>query len=207
LYDIWRKAGDEETPDSVLSGFHATMLGELDSCDGLARWDFSSKDGIFPGNPNAFVEAAQVANLPAPTGEDDIDWLQLQRQFGGLADQVYRVDTRGGQPPATCDPEHDTELSEKYISIDCTSHSFDCSNIDGWLQGSMVGPSDATTRLIRLHNHILESSECHVPEMKLPRDIVLDFYVISNFLSSPRPLRLLKRPHSNFKIRAFVRRL
>ncbi len=48
--------------------------------------------------------------MPAPTGSEDIDWLVLNRVIGSLATQVFRVDTRDGQPPATVCRSHSTIL-------------------------------------------------------------------------------------------------
>lgn len=60
-------------------------------------WDFTS--GAEKGNAEAFVIAAVVGDIPAPTGKEDVDWLQLKNVEGELADTVYRIDTKGGQPP------------------------------------------------------------------------------------------------------------
>jgi hypothetical protein len=62
-------------------------------------WDFTSD--AERGNPEAYVIAAVVGDIPAPTGKDDVDWLQLKKVEGELADTVYRVDTKGGQPPTS----------------------------------------------------------------------------------------------------------
>ena len=62
-------------------------------------WDFTS--GVEKGNKNAIIFAAEEGDIPAPTGPDDVDWLQLKKVEGDLADTVYRVDTKGGQPPAS----------------------------------------------------------------------------------------------------------
>ncbi|KAG6869384.1 hypothetical protein C0995_003605, partial [Termitomyces sp. Mi166 len=64
------------------------------------KWDFTSQ-GATRGNPNAYVVAAKVVSLAAPTGPHDIDWVQLKAVTGSLATDVYRTDTRGGQPPAS----------------------------------------------------------------------------------------------------------
>ncbi|KDR80769.1 hypothetical protein GALMADRAFT_91393 [Galerina marginata CBS 339.88] len=76
-------------------------------------WDFRA--GASKGNPDAFVLAARVANLPAPSGPTDVDWLQLKSVSGSLATQVYRTDTRGGVPPASCTPGS-APISLKYVS-------------------------------------------------------------------------------------------
>ena len=62
-------------------------------------WDFTSDSE--KGNPDAFVLAAKAGDIPAPTGKNDVDWLQLKNVEGELADTVYRTDTKGGQPPAS----------------------------------------------------------------------------------------------------------
>lgn len=62
-------------------------------------WDF--RGDATPDKPDAFVLAARVAGLKAPTGSQDVDWLQLKGVSGGLATSVYRTHTKGGQPPAS----------------------------------------------------------------------------------------------------------
>jgi len=49
-------------------------------------WDFRAVSA--KGNPDAFVLAAKVANIPAPSGPKDVDWLQLKSVTGALATQV-----------------------------------------------------------------------------------------------------------------------
>jgi hypothetical protein len=123
FYDVWIKAPKRETPLSLFAGFKAVILGQHEFVNNptgagtIARWDFSSKGDIFPRNPNAYVEATRVANLSAPTGKTDIDWLELKGVAGNLADKAYRVDTKGGQPPATCNPQDSEVLSVKYTAI------------------------------------------------------------------------------------------
>ena len=65
-----------------------------------AKWDFTSQ-GALAGNTNAFVVAAKVNQTDAPTGPKDIAWVSLKSVTGQLAQQIYRTDTRLGQPPAT----------------------------------------------------------------------------------------------------------
>jgi len=76
-------------------------------------WDFRGASA--KGNPNAFVLAAKVGDLPAPTGHQDVDWLQLKNVSGELATSVYRTNTRGGQPPASC-TTGSAPISVKYTS-------------------------------------------------------------------------------------------
>jgi len=64
-------------------------------------WDFRGASA--KGNPDAFTLAAEGATIPAPTGPQDIDWVQLKSVSGALATQIYRTDTRGGVPPSSCE--------------------------------------------------------------------------------------------------------
>ncbi|KAL0580471.1 hypothetical protein V5O48_001541 [Marasmius crinis-equi] len=76
------------------------------------RWDFTQSQN----NPNAFVTVARKASIAAPTGKQDIDWLDLTNIEGELAFEVYRTDTRSGQPPAKCEPGS-APIAVKYSSI------------------------------------------------------------------------------------------
>ncbi|KAJ7690566.1 hypothetical protein B0H16DRAFT_1239094, partial [Mycena metata] len=55
------------------------------------------------GKPNDFVISKVVGDIPDPTDPSfDIDWQAIDAVSGGLATQVFRIDTIGGQPPAAC---------------------------------------------------------------------------------------------------------
>jgi hypothetical protein len=62
-------------------------------------WNFAS--AALAGHADAFVLAAKVGDVPAPTGPPDVDWLSLNRVDGNLAKQVFRVATVGGLPPSS----------------------------------------------------------------------------------------------------------
>ncbi len=62
-------------------------------------WDLRSS-GENAGNPNAIVFAEKVKNAPSPDGPQNVDWVELKKLSGGLANQVYRVDSVSGQPPS-----------------------------------------------------------------------------------------------------------
>ena len=49
-------------------------------------WDYRA--GVAKGNPEGFVLAAKVADVPAPTSSQDVDWLQLKSVSGSLSTQV-----------------------------------------------------------------------------------------------------------------------
>src|SRR6266702_2416316 len=60
------------------------------------KFDFTQATG----DPNNFVVAAKSGNLPAPSPAD-VDWLELKKVDGGLADVIFRVFTKAGKPPTT----------------------------------------------------------------------------------------------------------
>ena len=55
-------------------------------------WDLRSS-GKTAGNPNAIVFAKRLKGAPSPDGSENIDWVELTKVSGGLANFVYRVDT------------------------------------------------------------------------------------------------------------------
>jgi hypothetical protein len=63
-------------------------------------WDLSSS-GPYAGNPNAVVYAQKYKSTPSPDGPVDIDWVELKKVSGGLANVIYRVNTVHGQPPSS----------------------------------------------------------------------------------------------------------
>jgi len=124
-YAKWFHAPSGQTAQDFFAEREAPILGEhyfitnpITGTSISPKWDFSAKGDRLASNPNAFVVASKVGDLPAPTGSGDVDWLQLKEVTGQLADQVYRVDTRGGQPPAACVSGQPT-ISVKYASIYC----------------------------------------------------------------------------------------
>jgi len=78
------------------------------------KFDFTS-GGVLKPNPDAYVISAKAGDIPSPTSPTDVDWLVLNAVQGELADQVFRVDTRGGQPPSSCTPGS-PEISVKYAA-------------------------------------------------------------------------------------------
>jgi len=98
--DVIKMLGD----DPLVLGQHYFVANGTDLATGGQAlspvWDFRAD--AEKGNAKAFITAAVVGDIPAPTGADDVDWLQLKNVKGELADAVYRVDTKGGQPPTSC---------------------------------------------------------------------------------------------------------
>jgi hypothetical protein len=62
----------------------------------------------------------KIGDIPAPSGapEGAVDWLALRDNGMSMSvglGEVYRVETAGGSPPATCDGvELDTVFSVQY---------------------------------------------------------------------------------------------
>ncbi|KDR80228.1 hypothetical protein GALMADRAFT_153889 [Galerina marginata CBS 339.88] len=114
----WEAAPPTVTAAEVIKSLHGlttpAILGQhyyvVNPVSGIGinpKWDFTSQ-GSLAGNKEAFVVAAKVNGASAPTGSKDIDWVQLGALAGApalageLAKEVYRTDTRLGQPPASC---------------------------------------------------------------------------------------------------------
>ncbi|EJF57394.1 hypothetical protein DICSQDRAFT_163451 [Dichomitus squalens LYAD-421 SS1] len=79
-------------------------------------WDFRS-NSRFAGNGDAFVLGAVNGSVPSPTDSTkDVAWLHVLNVQGKLADQIYRYDTVGGQPPTSCNFGKDADISVKYVA-------------------------------------------------------------------------------------------
>ncbi|KAH9992834.1 hypothetical protein BJV77DRAFT_1067556 [Russula vinacea] len=77
-------------------------------------FDFTST-GDLKGNPGAIFFGKKIGDIPSPDGSDNVDWLELQEVSGELANDVYRVNTVKGQPPASCKPGS-ADISVKYTA-------------------------------------------------------------------------------------------
>ncbi|KAK0238005.1 hypothetical protein ARMGADRAFT_1021237 [Armillaria gallica] len=96
----WEKSPHDISHELTLLGEHFFITNPITGTGISPKWDFTATTG----NPEAFVVANGTARSPAPTGSQDVDWLSLKQVLGKLADEVYRTDTRAGQPPASCTP-------------------------------------------------------------------------------------------------------
>lgn len=127
LYKEWVAYNGSSIQD-LISGMHVTNPPEVlaqhyfvtnpTTGQGVSpKWDFTSS-GKFDGNSDAFIVAKGKATLPAPTNATtDVAWLDVVNVEGKIADEVFRTDTRGGQPPATCEFNKTLSLSVKYVSF------------------------------------------------------------------------------------------
>jgi len=104
----------------VILGQHYFVTNPISGTGSNPKWDFTSQSDA--GNKEAFVVAAKVNGASAPTGSKDIDWVQLgvlagaPALTGELAKQVYRTNTRLGQPAASCTPGSN-EVVVKYAAL------------------------------------------------------------------------------------------
>ncbi|KAK0203604.1 hypothetical protein DFS33DRAFT_1274773 [Desarmillaria ectypa] len=101
---VWEKDDPTSAHDIsdrlTLLGEHFFITNPITGTGISPKWDFTATTE----NSEAFVVGNGTARSPAPTGSQDVDWLSLDRVLGKLADEVYRIDTRAGQPPASCIP-------------------------------------------------------------------------------------------------------
>jgi hypothetical protein len=109
-YALWNEAPAGVSTQSVIQrlnqnpfvlGQHYYVPNPVAATPAISpKWDFTSNAD--KGNSEAFVIGAKSGDLPAPTGSGDIDWLQVKNVQGDLADMLYRLNTKAGQPPSSC---------------------------------------------------------------------------------------------------------
>ncbi|KAF9459663.1 hypothetical protein BDZ94DRAFT_1239043 [Collybia nuda] len=103
------------TSTPVVLGQHYYVPNPITGTGASPKWDFTSQ-GAYKGDADAFVVAAKSAGTTAPVGSRDVDWVLLTSIQGSLASEVYRIDTRGGQPPASCTPGS-APIAVKYAAM------------------------------------------------------------------------------------------
>ncbi|KAF8888599.1 hypothetical protein BD779DRAFT_1470219 [Infundibulicybe gibba] len=103
-FDIWGVAFAGVTPQAIITALHSDMA--VGNVDVLGQHYYV---------PNPLTGVGSVASLSAPTGTSDIDWVNLEAMTGELAQEIYQVDAKGGQPPATCSPGSDP-IEVKYTA-------------------------------------------------------------------------------------------
>lgn len=108
VYQGWKKAPEDGTTAKVIQKLGLVnplvLLGQhyfIKNGDALSpEWDFTSASEA--GNDNAFVVGSRTGGVHAPENPAaNVDWLSLKAARGDLASQIFRVETRGGQPPAS----------------------------------------------------------------------------------------------------------
>ena len=84
---LWKASPADGKPPMTTSFMGSHVFITSPSGTGISPvWDFRA--GAAKRNPDAFVLAAKTADVPAPTGPRDVDWLQLKSASGSLATQV-----------------------------------------------------------------------------------------------------------------------
>ncbi|KAI1788648.1 hypothetical protein LXA43DRAFT_974693 [Ganoderma leucocontextum] len=79
-------------------------------------WDFRSNPR-FKGKDDAYILGRGNGSIPSPQdSKKDVAWLHVVNVQGHMADEVFRFDTVGGQPPAACTYGTDKDISVKYVS-------------------------------------------------------------------------------------------
>lgn len=111
-YGLNGRTYDESSFEFDILADHYFVVNPVTGQGISPKFDFSPSVGDF------VVGTGSVSN-PAPTGSQDINWLRLTNIEGSLSHEVYRVDTRGGQPPSSCDPYVDDELLVIYAAKYC----------------------------------------------------------------------------------------
>lgn len=127
LYTSWSNASLPTIQDSI-QVLQATNPPEIlaqhyfvpnpTTGQGLSpKWDFSSS-GKFHDNSDAYMIGKGKGSLAAPTDSaTDINWLDVLKVDGSIADEVFRTDTKGGQPPSTCVFGQSQDISVKYVAF------------------------------------------------------------------------------------------
>ncbi|KAF8273167.1 hypothetical protein EI94DRAFT_1655194 [Lactarius quietus] len=123
-YDFWSKYEGTNPYDYDLAiqlylKFNIDIVGQyyfINNANGTLspKFDFTNS-GPTAGNSEAFVIATKIGDIPAPTGSQDIDWLELDGVSGDFAKTIFRVETQAGQPPSWCTPGS-PEIEVKYTS-------------------------------------------------------------------------------------------
>jgi Protein of unknown function (DUF3455) len=112
-FEIWSKySGSDPFEESVRHDIEQTWHIEV-----IGQHHFIEENHtLFPefnftsaGVTDNFVVANKTADSPAPrNSSENIDWLELKKANvpnpGQLANEVFRVFTRGGQPPHSVSP-------------------------------------------------------------------------------------------------------
>ncbi len=110
IYKKWLKAPESESIERVITNMtgNPKVLGQHYFIENphkhfgapatVPKWDFTSASQ--KGNSEAYMIGGKVKHVKAKHGhKSNVDWLSLESVEGHLADRVYRVDTKSGQPP------------------------------------------------------------------------------------------------------------
>ena len=110
MYEMWLKAPHTLSIQKVIKDLcnSPKVLGQHYFVDNpekskkdapaiVPKFDFTSASQ--KGHAEAFFIGAKEKDVSVDKA--DVDWLSLKSTKGHLADHVFRVDTKAGQPPAS----------------------------------------------------------------------------------------------------------
>ncbi|KAG8702413.1 hypothetical protein FRC09_004745 [Ceratobasidium sp. 395] len=101
----------------ITLGDHYFITNPAPNATGVSP-EFDFRAGAKKGDPTAFAVMKRFAGAASPAGPTNVDFLSLQNiggAIGGiLASSILRVDTKGGQPPASCTPN--STVSVPYVA-------------------------------------------------------------------------------------------
>jgi len=108
LYDAWTKDSDTNPLDGGLDNlvqgqFRLSLLGVHTFVEFNGASDPSFDFTQSTGDSSDFVTATKAGSIPSSDSQS-VAWLSLKGVSGDLATQVFRVETKGGNPPSTCTP-------------------------------------------------------------------------------------------------------
>jgi len=115
LYEAWVNLTSEITVQHLTTIIPALVSPEVIQSDhyfipnaagnGISPvWDFRTNQK-FQGQENAFFVGKGVGSVVPPVDPpNNINWLRVGKVAGDIADEVYRIDTIGGQPPTSVSP-------------------------------------------------------------------------------------------------------
>jgi len=125
LYKKWLKAPESASIEAVIKNMtgNPKVLGQHYFVENphkhsgapatVPKWDFTSAS--HKGDNEAFMIGEKVEHVKAKKHhKKNVDWLSLKSVEGHLADNVYRVDTKSGQPPEHC--HEGSSLQVKYAA-------------------------------------------------------------------------------------------
>jgi len=126
LYSAWVNLTSEITVQEIAAVIPALLAPEViqsdhyfisNSAGGLSPvWDFRTNQK-FRGQDNAVFVGRGVGSVVPPVDPaDNINWLRVGKVSGDIANEVYRIDTIGGQPPTSCAHGQTKDISVKYVS-------------------------------------------------------------------------------------------
>jgi hypothetical protein len=127
VYKKWLKTPESESIASVIKNMtgNPKVLGQHYFIENphkhagapatVPKWDFTSAS--LKGNHEAYMIGEKVKGVSAEhEHKSNVDWLSLKSTDGHLADTVFRVDTKSGQPPATHHCVEGSQLQVKYAA-------------------------------------------------------------------------------------------